>query len=88
MTVRLLSDGATEVNPLMAAVIGTSGTAFAAVKMSLTGFGAIVMVMLARYRFMRVLRVELVLYAVLVGYALLLVYEYSLLRPLIDAFDL
>jgi hypothetical protein len=88
MTVRLLSGGADEVNPLMAAVIGTSGTVFAAVKMTLTGLGVMVMVLLARYRFMRVVRVDVVLYAVLLGYGMLLVYEFSMFRTLSESLDL
>jgi len=40
---------------------------FATVKMTLTGLGVMVMVMLARYRFMRVVRVDVVMYAVLVA---------------------
>ena len=42
---------------------------FAALKMAMTGVGVMLMVFLARYRFMRLLRVEWVLYGVLIAYA-------------------
>ena len=80
MTVTLLSNGAIEANPLMAAVIYKSAALFASIKMTLTGIGVIIMVLLARYRFMRMVRVQFVLYAVLVGYLSLLTYEYLMLR--------
>jgi hypothetical protein len=45
----------------------------------MTGAGIVVMVFLARYRFMRVIRVDLVLYAVLLVYEWLIGYEISML---------
>jgi hypothetical protein len=42
--------------------------------------GIILMVILARYRFLRVLRVAWVLYGVLVAYATLISYELLLLK--------
>lgn len=84
MTVTLLSGGAVEVNPVMAAVVDESASSFAALKMAMTGIGVIVMVFLAQYRFMRVLRVEIVMYAVLLLYVGLLGYEFSLLREHFD----
>jgi len=87
MTVRLLSVGADEVNPIMAAVVYRSAAVFAIVKMTLTGLGVMTMVTLARYRFMRVVRVDVVMYAVLVAYAALLTYEFWMLRKLIDPSD-
>ena len=87
MTVRLLSAGADEVNPIMAAVVYRSAAVFAIVKMTLTGLGVMVMVMLARYRFMRMVRVDVVMYAVLVAYSALLTYEFWMLRKLIDPSD-
>ena len=88
MTVTLLSGGAIEVNPIMAAVVDRSATVFASVKMAMTGCGVVLMVMLARYRFMRVVRVDVVMYAVLIIYAGLLSYEYWMLQKLIDPFQL
>ena len=79
MTVTLLSRGAVEVNPVMAAVVYDSAAVFAALKMAMTGAGVMLMVFLARYRFMRVVRVEVVLYAIFVAYVALLGYEYWML---------
>jgi Domain of unknown function (DUF5658) len=87
MTIRLLDIGADEVNPIMAAMVYRSAAVFATVKMTLTGMGVIVMVMLARYRFMRMVRVDVVMYAVLVAYSALLSYEFWMLRKLIDPAD-
>ena len=84
MTVTLLAGGAVEVNPLMAAVIHKSGALFAILKMTLTGVGVIFMVFLARYRFMRMLRVESVMYALFVAYGGLLCYEFWMLRELVE----
>jgi hypothetical protein len=71
----LLVHGADEMNPIMAVLLYRSVAMFAALKMAMTGAGIVVMVFLARYRFMRVIRVELVLYAVLTVYAWLIGYE-------------
>jgi Domain of unknown function (DUF5658) len=84
MTLVLLQGGAYEVNPIMAAVIYRSVALFAALKMSLTGVSITLMVILARYRFFRLLRVEWVLYGVLVVYASLITYEVWMLKgPLV-----
>ena len=84
MTVTLLAGGAIEVNPVMAAVIYKSATLFAVLKMTLTGVGVTLMVFLAHYRFMRVVRVDAVMYALFVGYGGLLCYEFWMLRALVD----
>jgi len=80
LTAILLLHGAGEVNPVMAVLVYRSVATFAAFKMLMTGASIVVMVFLARYRFMRVLRVELVLYAVLTVYAWLIGYEIWMLR--------
>lgn len=80
LTAILLVHGADEVNPLMAVLVYRSVAAFAAFKMAMTGTSILVMVFLSRYRFMRVLRVDLVLYAVLVIYAWLIGYEIWMLH--------
>jgi len=82
LTLLLLQGGAFEVNPLMAGLIYRSVAAFAAWKMAMTGTGIVLMVVLARYRFMRLLRVEWVLYGVLLAYAGLIGYELWLLKSL------
>jgi hypothetical protein len=84
MTVVLLQGGAYEVNPIMAALIYRSVALFAALKMSLTGASITLMVILARHRFLRLLRVEWVLYGVLVAYASLITYEVWLLKGPLD----
>jgi hypothetical protein len=80
MTVVLLQGGAAEVNPIMAALIYRGVGLFAAMKMGMTGAGIILMVLLARYRFMRLLRVEWVLYGVLIAYCGLISYEVGMLK--------
>jgi len=88
MTVTLLAGGAVEVNPIMALVVYQSAAVFAGVKMAMTGAGVMMMVVLARYRFMRVVRVDVVMYAVLVAYLGLLSYEYWMLGKLTNLADL
>jgi hypothetical protein len=81
LTLLLLQDGgAAEVNPIMAGLIYRSVAAFAALKMALTSVSLILMVILARYRFMRLLRVEWVLYGVLIAYVSLIGYEVWMLK--------
>ena len=88
LTVKLLSGGAVEVNPVMASLVYQSAAVFVAVKMTMTGCGVMLMVMLARYRFMRVVRVDVAMYGVLFTYLALLTYEFWMLRQLIDPLDL
>jgi hypothetical protein len=52
--------------------------------MSLTGAGVILLVFLARYRFMRVIAVGTVMYAIFIAYAGLLGYEYWMFLALDD----
>jgi hypothetical protein len=59
----------------MGTLIYSSVAVFAALKMAMTSIGIILMVVLARYRFMRLLRVEWVLYGVLITYVSLVSYE-------------
>lgn len=80
LTLRLLTDGAEEANPVMAALLERNSAAFAVMKMSMTGFSVVLMVFLARYRFMRLVRVELALYATLLAYVALVGYEVYLLK--------
>jgi len=83
MTVRLLAGGAVEVNPVMAVVVYRSAAGFAALKMALTGISVTIMVLLARYRFLRMVRVDVVMYLVFAGYVVLLAYECRLAQSLI-----
>lgn len=84
LTLLLLERGAAEVNPIMAALLYRSVAAFAALKMAMTSVSVVLMVFLSRYRFMRLLRVEWVLCAVLVAYGSLICYEVSLLKNLLE----
>jgi uncharacterized protein DUF5658 len=80
LTSILLVHGAGEVNPFMALLVYHSVALFATIKMAMTGASIVAIVFLARYRFMRVLRVGLVLYAVLAVYAWLIGYEIWMLK--------
>ena len=84
LTLVLLQGGAAEVNPVMAALIYRSVAMFAALKMGMTGAGVLLMVILARYRFMRLLRVEWVLYGVLIAYVTLISYEVWMVKGSVD----
>ncbi|MDP9088916.1 MAG: DUF5658 family protein [Pseudomonadota bacterium] len=80
LTAILLLHGADEVNPIMAVLFYRSVAIFAALKMAMTGASIVVMVVLGRYRFMRLIRVQHVLYAVLIIYAGLIGYEIWMLK--------
>jgi Domain of unknown function (DUF5658) len=84
LTLELLQRGAVEVNPLMAQLVYRHVAAFAAVKMAMTSLGILLMVVLARHRFLRLLRVEWVLYLMLTGYAVLISYEIWMLKGPLD----
>jgi uncharacterized protein DUF5658 len=84
LTVTLMSGGAIEVNPFMAAVMGHDIETFAVLKIAMTGVCVMLMVFLARYRFMRVVRVEVLLYGVLLTYLFLVGHEMSMLRVLAE----
>ncbi len=82
MTVSLLQAGAVEVNPIMALVVDRGAAAFAVVKVSLTAFGVVCLVVLARQRLLRVVRADVALYAVLAGYLALIGHEMRMVRDL------
>jgi hypothetical protein len=85
LTLRLMSLGAVEVNPFMALFVGGNAAVFAGLKMAITGIGVALMVLLAGYRFMRVLRVDVILYCILMAYVILIGHEVGMLRSLADA---
>jgi Domain of unknown function (DUF5658) len=85
LTLRLMSAGAVEVNPFMALFVGGNVAVFAGLKMAITGVGVALMVLLAGYRFMRVLRVDVILYCILMAYVILIGHEVGMLRQLADA---
>jgi hypothetical protein len=79
LTLTLLTRGAVEVNPVMAALLGGSGHAFVNWKVGLTSFGVVLLTVLARLRvFGRA--VGVILYAILGMYAVLVGYELFLLH--------
>jgi hypothetical protein len=71
----------------MAAVVYRSAAGFAALKMMMTGVSVTMMVLLARYRFMRMVRVDVVMYLVFAGYVALLAYECRLAQSLLAPFE-
>ena len=74
-TVTLLSNGATEVNPLLAYVIQHFPGFFPIFKMTLTGVGVVVLVAMARASVFRIVRVKTVLQLILAGYVAVIAYE-------------
>jgi hypothetical protein len=82
LTIRLLTAGAHEVNPLIALVLDQHPQLFALTKMGLTGGGVLMLVAIARARVFNVMRVGSLLHAVLAGYATLIAYEWWLLRAI------
>jgi hypothetical protein len=79
LTVVLISRGAYEVNPFLAPLVSGSGVLFVAVKIGLTGAGVVFLTLLARARVFGRMPVALLLYAVLIGYGVLVAYELRLL---------
>ena len=57
---------------------------FAALKMAMTGVSVMLMVFLARHRFMRLVRVEVILYGILVAYLVLIGHELGMLQRVAD----
>jgi hypothetical protein len=80
LTLILLSNGADEINPVMAVLVIRSVTVFTSLKIGMTAAGVIFMVLFARYRFMRVVRVEVLMYTVLAAYCALIGYEVWMLE--------
>jgi len=77
LTLTLISRGARELNPFMLPLVHGSGHTFAYWKMGLTAFGVVLLTVLARLRVFgqavgTLLYVVLGLYAVLVGYEVVL----------------
>ncbi len=85
LTLTLLDSGADEINPIMAALLERGVMAFTVTKMTSTGVCVIALVMLSRQRFMRLIRVDVVMYMVLATYVSLIGYELSLLRRPLEA---
>jgi hypothetical protein len=79
LTLMLLDQGAYEVNPVMAPLVGRSPLVFALVKVGLTAGGVVLLTITAGLRFLGRIPVGLLLYAALAAYGVLMLYEFSLL---------
>jgi hypothetical protein len=84
LTLTLLDSGADEINPIMGALLDRGTMAFTVCKMAATGVCVVALVILSKYRFMRLIRVEIVIYIVLAAYVSLVGYEFWLLRRPFD----
>ena len=76
MTLQLLERGMVEANPVMAAILGHGTAAFAASKMLLTGTSILILVFLAKSRFLNRFRTGLFLTVFFTVYACLVCYEF------------
>jgi Domain of unknown function (DUF5658) len=79
LTLLLLGRGASEVNPLMAPLVGGSSLTFAVVKIGITAAGVVLLTQVARIRAFGRIPVGVILYCVLALYCALIVYELRLL---------
>ena len=82
LTLVLIGEGAYEMNPFMAPLVGGSAVAFALTKVGLTGLGVLLLTQLARLRTFGRIPVGAFLYAVLAIYGALIFYEFRLLSRL------
>jgi hypothetical protein len=82
LTVMLIANGAYEVNPVMAPLVGGSAVGFALVKFGLTAIGVVMLTQLARLRTFGYIPVGVILYGVLALYGTLIFYEFRLLGRL------
>ena len=80
LTLLLISQGASEVNPVMALFVPHNLGWFAAIKLGLTSLGAAVLVACARMKLFRLFPGELLLYLVVACYVVLVGYELFLLE--------
>lgn len=80
LTITLLERGAYEMNPFMAHLVERSALGFAIAKIGLTSGGVVVLTLIAGTRVFGRIPVGLVLYSVLAGYVVLIVYEIYLLE--------
>lgn len=76
MTLLLLERGMYEANPFMAAMLQQGASLFAASKMAMTGSGILILVFLAKARFLNRLRTGLFLTLFFSFYACLVCYEF------------
>jgi hypothetical protein len=86
LTLSLMSHGAYEVNPVMAPIVGGSALVFTVIKVGLTAGGVVLLTLAARMRAFGRIPVAFLLYAVLIGYGTLVVYELKLLEETLLTF--
>ena len=86
LTLSLMSHGAYEVNPVMAPIVGGSPLVFTLIKVGLTAGGVVLLTLAARMRAFGKIPVSLLLYAVLIGYGTLVIYELKLLEETLLTF--
>lgn len=79
LTLNLLQRGASEINPFMAWLLNINHDLFFFTKLALTAAGVVVLVAYKNFRLFNYIKAGHVLYAFLVGYALLVKYELMLL---------
>ncbi|HEY4368304.1 MAG TPA: DUF5658 family protein [Steroidobacteraceae bacterium] len=84
LTVMLLQQGAIEANPVMAFFLPHNLGWFAAVKLSLTAMGMLVLVACSRMKLFRTFPAEAVIHGVLLCYVLLIFHEIHLLQVIPD----
>ena len=82
LTVLLVSNGAIEVNPVMAMLVPHELGWFAAVKLSLTALGVAVLVVCSRMKLFRAIPGETLMYGVVMCYIALVAYELRMLARL------
>ncbi|MBN1239182.1 MAG: hypothetical protein JXB36_11820 [Gammaproteobacteria bacterium] len=80
LTLTLLANGADELNPVMNYLLVSHPQMFAAAKMMMTGTGVLILVACARATVFRIVRVSTLMHWFLFGYAMLIGYEYWLLK--------
>ena len=75
LTLQLLELGMIEANPVMHAIMAHGTTAFTVTKMAMTAVGILMLVFLAKARFLNTIRTGLFLTVFFSGYACLVCYE-------------
>ena len=82
LTVFLISNGAVEVNPFMALFVPHELGWFAAIKLTLTSLGTLVLVACSRMKLFRAIPGEVLLGAIFVAYLVLVAYELNLIEQM------
>lgn len=88
LTLTLMRHGAQEINPFMAPLVEGGGKSFAWWKLGLTAFGVMVLTAFAHVRLFGRIPAGCLLYLVLLGYIVLVAYEWHLLHNHAHAMDL